>query len=59
MWFLFYLLLLLALGVCVGITMRKIKRDPYNPYYLQHTVIGYAIAGAIFVVISFVLLLQV
>lgn len=59
MWFLFYLLLLLSLGACVGITMRKIKKDPYNPYYLKHVVIGYAVAGVVWVVISFVLLVQI
>ena len=59
MWYLFYLLLLLVLGAGVGITLRKIKKDPYNPYYLKHVMIGYALAGAIFVVISLVLLLQI
>lgn len=58
MWFLFYLLLLLVLGVCTGITVKKIRKDPYNPYYLRHVIIGYACAGALFLVASLVLLVQ-
>lgn len=55
-WFLFYGVLLLILGTCVWITIRKIKKDTYNPYFLKHVVVGYGAAGAAFLVASFVLL---
>lgn len=59
MWVLFYLLFLSMLGMCVGITVKKIQKDPYNPYYLRHVIIGYACAGALFLVGSLVLLFQI
>lgn len=57
MWYLFYGLLLLVLGVCVWITVKKVKKDTYNPYYLRHVLIGYGIAGCLFLVASFILFL--
>lgn len=57
MWYIFYALLLLILGTLVWITIQKIKKDTYNPYYLKHVQVGYGIAGAIFLVASFILLL--
>jgi len=56
-WFLFYTVLLLVLGTCIWITIRKIKKDTYNPYFLKHVQVGYGSMGAIFLVSSFVLLL--
>jgi len=56
-WFLSYGLLLLVLGTCVWITMRKIRRDTYNPYFLKHVLVGYGAIGSVFFVASFVLLL--
>jgi len=56
-WFLFYGLLLLIVGTCVWITVRKIKKDTYNPYFLKHVIVGYGAAGTAFLIASFVLLL--
>lgn len=56
MWYIFYALLLLILGTIVWITTRKIKRDPYNPYFLKHVIVGYSIMGAVFLVASLILL---
>jgi len=56
-WFLFYGLLLLILGTCVWITVRKIKKDTYNPYFLKHVIIGYGAMGSVFLVISFIFFL--
>lgn len=57
MWYIFYGLLLLVLGVCVWITVKKVKKDIYNPYYLKHVLIGYSIAGTAFLAASFILFL--
>jgi len=56
-WFLFYGLLLLVLGTCAWITIRKVKQDTYNPYFLKHVLVGYGSMGALFLVTSFVLFL--
>jgi len=56
-WFLLYSLLLLALGTCVWITIRKVKKDAYNPYFLKHVIVGYGATGAVFLIASFVLFL--
>lgn len=58
-WLLFYGLLLLLLGTCVWITIRKIKKDVYNPYFLKHVLVGYGSIGALFFVASFALFLFV
>lgn len=55
MWYLFYALLLLILGTCAWITVRKVKKDPYNPYFLKHVLIGYGFMGVVFLVASFIL----
>ncbi len=54
-WFLFYGLLLMVLGTCAWITVRKVKKDTYNPYFLKHVLVGYGATGAVFLVASFVL----
>ncbi len=56
-WFLFYGLLLLTLGTCAWITIRKVKKDTYNPYFLKHVLVSYGATGAVFLIASFVLLL--
>jgi hypothetical protein len=57
MWYIFYGLLLLVLGTCVWITVKKVKKDTYNPYYLKHVLVGYGFAGGLFFAASFILLL--
>lgn len=57
MWYIIYGLLLLVLGTCVWITIKKVRKDIYNPYYLKHVLIGYGFAGALFLVASFILFL--
>jgi len=56
-WFLFYSLLLLTLGTCVWITIRKVKKDTYNPYFLKHVLVGYSATGSLFVIASFIFFL--
>ena len=57
-WTLSYAVMLLSLGTCVGITLKKIKNDPYNPYFLKHVTAGYGLAGAVFLVASLIFLVQ-
>lgn len=57
-WYLSYAVLLLILGTCAGITLKKIKNDPYNPYFLKHVMVGYGLAGAVFLVASLIFLFQ-
>lgn len=57
-WSLFFFLLLLVLGVCVGITIRKIRKDIYNPYFLKVICLFYGLMGVVFVVMSFTFFFQ-
>lgn len=57
-WTLLYAVVLLILGTCAGITLKKIKNDPYNPYFLKHVIVGYGVAGGLFLVASLVFLFQ-
>ncbi|EKD92741.1 MAG: hypothetical protein ACD_28C00346G0003 [uncultured bacterium] len=59
MWTIFYLLVLLLAGSCVGITVKKIKNDIYHPYYLRPILITYTLVGLLFFVASFILFLQI
>lgn len=56
-WFLFYGLLLLVLGTCIWITIRKVKKDTYNPYFLKHVLVSYGATGTLFLVASFIFFL--
>jgi len=56
-WFLFYGLLLLTLATSVWITIRKVKKDTYNPYFLKHVLIGYGATGSLFLIASFIFFL--
>lgn len=57
-WILLYAVMLLTLGTCVGITLKKVKNDPYNPYFLKHVIVGYSVAGALFLLASLIFLIQ-
>jgi hypothetical protein len=58
MWSLFYLVFLLLSGVCVGITVKKIQKDIYRPYYLKPIHIGYSLIGFLFFVLSLIFFIQ-
>ncbi|MDP3975686.1 MAG: hypothetical protein Q8P95_02100 [bacterium] len=58
MWYLLSFILLLILGVCVLITLNKVKREIYNPYYLRHVLAGSAFFGVLFLALSLYFLFQ-
>lgn len=57
-WLSLYGILLLVLGTCVWITVKKVKNDPYNPYFLKHVLVGYGVMGGVFFVASLIFLFQ-
>lgn len=58
MWSLFYLFFLLLSGVCIGITVKKIEKDIYRPYYLKPVIIGYSVMGLVFFIVSIIFFIQ-
>ncbi len=57
-WVISYAVLLLILGTCAWITVKKVKNDPYNPYFLKHVIVGYGAMGGVFLIASLIFLFQ-
>jgi hypothetical protein len=55
----FYIVLLLVLAVSTGITVKKIKKDLYRPYYLKHVIVFYSVMGVVFLLSSAILLISI
>ncbi|MDP2691895.1 MAG: hypothetical protein Q8O95_05865 [bacterium] len=57
-WTFLFFLVLLVVGVVSWITINKIRRESYSPYFLKPIVIFYAFGGAVFLLISILFLIR-